>query len=63
MDEPQDKNSIFQGLQEFREHLGGELTLMMLQDIGRSFNLHTVNYLYYQNAIGLLASMSEVTCS
>jgi len=34
---------LFQGLEEFREHLGGELTLMMLEDIGRPVEIHQVS--------------------
>jgi 3-dehydroquinate synthase len=35
--------ALFQGLEEFREHLGGELTLMMLEDIGRPVEIHQVS--------------------
>lgn len=31
---------IFAGLDEFREHLGGELTVLLLQDIGVGVNVH-----------------------
>lgn len=33
---------VLKGLEEFREHLGGELTLTMLQDIGRGVEIHEV---------------------
>ena len=33
---------VFRGLEEFREHLGGELTLTMLQGIGRGVEVHDV---------------------
>jgi 3-dehydroquinate synthase len=35
--------ALLQGLQEFRQHLGGELSLTMLQDIGRSVEIHEVS--------------------
>jgi 3-dehydroquinate synthase len=35
--------ALLQGLEEFREHLGGELSLTMLQDIGRSVEIHEVS--------------------
>ncbi|MSU34148.1 MAG: 3-dehydroquinate synthase [Pedosphaera sp.] len=31
------------GLEEFREHLGGDLTITMLRDIGEGFEVHDVN--------------------
>jgi 3-dehydroquinate synthase len=38
-----DQPALFRGLEEFREHLGGELSLTMLQDIGRSVEIHEVS--------------------
>ena len=34
---------VFRGLQEFREHLGGELTIQMLRKVGEGFNVHEVD--------------------
>ncbi len=34
---------LFQGLEEFRQHLGGRLTLTMLHDIGTPFEVHEVD--------------------
>jgi 3-dehydroquinate synthase len=34
---------VLDGLQEFREHLGGELTLTMLRDIGEAVEIHDVD--------------------
>jgi len=34
---------VLDGLQEFREHLGGELTLTMLRDIGEALEIHEVD--------------------
>jgi 3-dehydroquinate synthase len=34
---------ILEGLQEFREHLGGELSLTMLRDIGEAVEVHEVD--------------------
>jgi 3-dehydroquinate synthase len=36
-------NPILAGLQEFREHLGGELTIMILNDIGRGEEVHIMD--------------------
>ena len=43
LDDPNHPRSVLRGLAEFREHLGGELTLMMLGDIGRAFDVHEVH--------------------
>jgi 3-dehydroquinate synthase len=34
---------VFDGLEEFRQHLGGRLTVTMLQGIGRPIDLHEVD--------------------
>jgi len=36
-------DGVFDGLEEFRQHLGGRLTLTMLGGIGRSFEVHHVD--------------------
>ena len=35
-------DSVLRGLPEFREHLGGELTIMLLEGIGRAFDVHEI---------------------
>lgn len=35
--------SVFTGLEEFREHLGGELTVLLLSDIGKGEDVHTMD--------------------
>jgi len=34
---------VFAGVEEFREHLGGELTVMMLKDLGEGEDVHTLD--------------------
>ncbi len=34
---------LWEGLEEFREHLGGELTIMLLDDIGHGVEVHQMN--------------------
>ncbi len=51
---PENRLSLFEGLQEFREHLGGELTLLLLTQIGTGMNVHQVNETLYARAIHLL---------
>ncbi|NJR49284.1 MAG: 3-dehydroquinate synthase [Leptolyngbyaceae cyanobacterium CSU_1_3] len=54
LDQPDHPESIFRGLGEFREHLGGELTLTLLSEIGRGIEVHEVDLTLYQQAIALL---------
>jgi 3-dehydroquinate synthase len=35
--------SILSGLEEFREHLGGELTIMLLRGIGEGYEVHEMD--------------------
>jgi 3-dehydroquinate synthase len=37
------RRRVFNGLEEFREHLGGQLTVLMLQAIGTGFDLHEMD--------------------
>ena len=46
--------SLFRGLVEFREHLGGELTIMLLQAIGQGVEVHEVDLSLYMQAISML---------
>lgn len=54
LDEPDHPKSLFRGLAEFREHLGGELTVMLLNAIGKSNEVHEVDFSIYRRAITLL---------
>jgi len=51
---PESTLSIFEGLKEFREHLGGPLTLTLLKGIGEGVNVHEVNEALYARAICVL---------
>ena len=48
------KSSIFAGLDEFREHLGGELAIMLLDKIGQGTEVSEVKIPLYRQAILLL---------
>lgn len=45
---------VFDGLSEFREHLGGELTLTMLREAGRGVEVHQVDEGGMRKALALL---------
>jgi 3-dehydroquinate synthase len=49
-----DTRCIFTGLQEFREHLGGQLTLPLLERIGRSVEVNEVDEQMMISSIALL---------
>jgi 3-dehydroquinate synthase len=44
------------GLQEFREHLGGRLTIMLLSDIGKGQEVHEIDFSLMQEAARRLSS-------
>jgi 3-dehydroquinate synthase len=46
--------SILMGLEEFREHLGGELTVRMLSDLGRSADVGRIDTDAMERAIAWL---------
>ncbi|MDA0835133.1 MAG: 3-dehydroquinate synthase [Planctomycetota bacterium] len=46
-----DHQTLFKGLEEFRQHLGGRLTLTMLQEVGRPINVHEVDLKVMAKAI------------
>lgn len=58
LDSPQGQELLLAGIDEFREHLGGELNLTMLAGIGRGIDVRTVNYPAMRRAIVTLASRS-----
>jgi 3-dehydroquinate synthase len=59
LDKPEDEDSILHGLEEFREHLGGKLTIMLLNKIGKGKEVHKVNYDLYRKAIRKLKSYEQ----
>ena len=54
LDRPDHPRCIFRGLAEFREHLGGELTITLLRGIGRGIEVHEVDIPLYKQAIFML---------
>jgi 3-dehydroquinate synthase len=55
--------SLFQGLSEFREHLGGELSITLLQSIGKSIEVGEVDISLYEQAISLLSAWRSLAVS
>lgn len=50
---------LFEGLEEFRQHLGGRLTITMLNGVGKPFEVHEVDYAKMREAIERVITLSE----
>ena len=50
----QGRRNVFSGLEEFREHLGGELTIMLLEDVGKGVDVHQMDEVCLDYCINLL---------
>jgi len=56
---PELNGGIFPGLDEFREHLGGRLTIMLLRSIGDGFEVHEIDREIVIRSIGILKTIDE----
>jgi 3-dehydroquinate synthase len=54
-----EQSPILAGLQEFREHLGGQLTIMLLRDIGKGEEVHEMHTTTLANASSWLKQHSS----
>lgn len=59
LETPSHPDSLFHGLDEFREHLGGKLTVMLLEGIGQSVEVHEVDYEIYMKAVKILQERAQ----
>lgn len=57
LDTPDDPGCLLCGLGEFREHLGGRLTIMLLKGIGRPFDVHEIRRDLVVRSIGMLKAL------
>ena len=55
----QDQLAVIAGLQEFREHLGGQLTIMLLKGIGEGVEVHHMDEALILKAIQQLQAMHQ----
>ncbi len=55
-----DTEGLFEGLEEFRQHLGGRLTLTMLRGIGDPIDVHEIDAEKMREAIGRLAEFETM---
>ncbi|MEE9362173.1 MAG: 3-dehydroquinate synthase [Cellulophaga sp.] len=54
---------LLNGIQEFREHLGGELTITLISKIGEKHDIHQIDMEKMKTSIVLLNSFSKVNTS
>lgn len=50
---------IFKGLEEFREHLGGKLTITLIKDIGYKIDINHINLSYYKKIFIFLYKLNN----
>jgi 3-dehydroquinate synthase len=55
-----EEETLLDGLGEFREHLGGELTIMLLRAIGTGENTHTMDHHLIRQCIADLRETSDL---
>jgi 3-dehydroquinate synthase len=56
---PEGELAVIEGLREFREHLGGELTVTLLQAIGRGIEVHAIDEDRVREAIAWLKQRDQ----
>lgn len=50
---------IFNGIEEFREHLGGKLTITLIKKIGNKLDVHHINKFLYKKSIKILKKLNN----
>ncbi len=51
--------AIFDGLEEFRQHLGGRLTVTMLRSVGNGINVHEIDRAAMEESIRIVREYAE----
>ena len=49
-----DKINLWKGLNEFREHLGGELTITLLEALGKGIEVHEIDFELMKKSVDML---------
>ena len=50
-----DKINLWKGLNEFREHLGGELTITLLETLGKGVEVHEIDFELMKKSVDILS--------
>lgn len=61
MDVQEENSPVLQGLNEFREHLGGQLTITLLAAIGQGYEVHEMDWHLLKSAVEKLKSFELET--
>jgi 3-dehydroquinate synthase len=59
----QGRSQVLLGLEEFRQHLGGQLSIPMLSGIGQSVDLHEIDDARMEQALMRLSTCSAAASS
>lgn len=57
-----DIGPLFEGLEEFRQHLGGRLTITMLKGVGQAIDVHEIDAPMMRAAIEAVAKFAQEHC-
>lgn len=57
--DPEGRSRVLQGLEEFRQHLGGELSIPMLCRIGESLDVHEIDATRMEQALQRLSGLID----
>ncbi len=57
LDSPEHPDCVLRGLGDFREHLGGRLTIMLLKDIGQPFDVHEIRADLVRQAVAIVKTL------
>jgi 3-dehydroquinate synthetase len=52
-------DTLIEGLREFQEHLGGQLTIMLLEQLGKGIEVHEMDEELIRRSVDLLQSFQE----
>ncbi|WP_192347275.1 3-dehydroquinate synthase [Algoriphagus sp. Y33] len=52
-------DNLIKGLQEFQEHLGGQLTIMLLKALGKGEEVHEMDHALIDQSVDLLKSFNQ----
>ena len=52
-----DKINLWKGLNEFREHLGGELTITLLEALGKGIEVHEIDFELMKKSVDILSEL------
>ena len=52
------KINLYKGLQEFQEHLGGQLTITLLLALGKGIEVHEIDFEMVKKSVDYLANLA-----